>query len=176
MRGRRLRGESVPGVRPTSSRVREALFDVLGGRVPGCAFLDLFAGTGAVGCEALSRGAARAVFVEADRRAARAAAENLRLLGGPAGEILEMEAGRALARLGERGERFDVVFLDPPWDLDLGDVLPRAARAVAPKGVLVLEHRTGRVPSAADVPGLTPGRSYRHGDASLSLFLAAPPG
>ena len=173
-RGRRLQGESLPGLRPTSARVREALFDVLGARVTGCTFLDLYAGTGAVGLEALSRGAARAVFVESSRRAVRALAANLKVLSETgAGDILEMDAGQALYRLEERGERFGVVFLDPPWDLDDGGlILQQAARAVAPSGVLVVEHRTGRPPSVAPDSGLTPGRAYRHGDASLSLFLA----
>jgi 16S rRNA (guanine966-N2)-methyltransferase len=180
LRGRRLQGEALPGLRPTSSRVREALFDVLGARVTGCAFLDLYAGTGAVGIEALSRGAARAVFVESNRRAARALAANLQSLAqtGP-GEILDMDARLALRRLGDRGERFGVIYLDPPWDGDdVGDVLEAAAGIVAPGGVLVVEHRTGRPPSLPGAGTLTPGRVYRHGDASLSLFLAgaASPG
>lgn len=174
LRGRRLEGESLPGVRPTSARVREALFDVLGARVTGCAFLDLCAGTGAVGLEALSRGATRVVFVESNRRAARSLARNRDALSeAGAGEILDMDAGLALRRLAARGERFGVVYLDPPWDFeDEGDVLLQAAGAVAPGGVLVVEHRTSRPPA---VPaGLVAGRVYRHGDASLSLFLAGP--
>ena len=174
LRGRRLEGESLPGVRPTSARVREALFDVLGARVTGCDFLDLYAGTGAVGLEALSRGAARAVFVESSRRAARSLEKNLDALAQTgAAEILEMDAELALRRLAGRGERFGIVSLDPPWDLeDASDVLPQAAGVVAPGGVLVVEHRTSRPPA---VPaGLVAGRVYRHGDASLSLFLAGP--
>lgn len=176
-RGRRLKGESLPGVRPTSSRVREALFDVLGGRVPGCAFLDLFAGSGAVGLEALSRGAARAVFVESSRRAAQVIAANVSALeADPVAEILAMEASRALRHLEERVERFDIVFLDPPWDVeDPGAVLPQAARVAAPGGTVVVEHRSRRPPDVPAGAGLTPGRVYRYGDASLSLFRAAEP-
>lgn len=173
-RGRRLKGESLPGVRPTSSRVREALFDVLGGRVPGCGFLDLYAGTGAIGLEALSRGAARAVFIESSRRATQVIAANVSTIeAGAAAEILEMEAGRGLRHLQERGDRFDIVFLDPPWDIaDAGGVLPQAARLTAPGGVIVVEHRSSRPPGLPAEAGLTPGRVYRYGDASLSLFLA----
>ena len=78
-RGRGIKGPRGGGLRPTSDRVREAIFDILGGRVPGARFLDAFAGTGAVGLEALSRGAARAVFLERDRRALRLIRENLDL-------------------------------------------------------------------------------------------------
>ena len=171
-RGRRLQGESVAGVRPTSSRVREAIFDVLGARTGGCAFLDLYAGTGAVGLEALSRGAARVVLVEHSRRAARAMISNVALLSGLGrAEILEDDVRAALRRLGARGEGFDIVFLDPPWDEPLADDLMRAAALLlAPGGVLVLEHRSGRAPLFPVDPEFTPGRSYRHGDASLSLL------
>jgi len=175
-RGRRLQGESVPGIRPTSARVREALFDILGSRVAGAAFLDLYAGTGAVGCEALSRGAARVILVEHGKRAARTIAANLALLAGLGrGEILEAGAHAALQRLEDQGERFDVVFLDPPWDEPLAQEVPvLAAGLTAPGGVLVLEHRSGKSVAFPDGPGLSTGRSYRYGDASLSLLHRAP--
>jgi 16S rRNA (guanine966-N2)-methyltransferase len=171
-RGRRLQGESVAGVRPTPARVREALFDILGARVPGSAFLDLYAGTGAVGLEALSRGAARAVFVERGRPAARALAANVELVAPPgSAEILPEEASAALRRLAGRGDRFGVVFLDPPWDDRPGeDLLGLAADRVAPGGILAHEHRTGESVVFPAGTELRPGRTYRYGDASLSLF------
>ncbi|HET8945493.1 MAG TPA: 16S rRNA (guanine(966)-N(2))-methyltransferase RsmD [Candidatus Polarisedimenticolia bacterium] len=175
-RGRRLQGESVAGVRPTPARVREALFDILGARVPGAAFLDLYAGTGAVGLEALSRGAARSVFVERGRAVSRALAANVGLVARPgSAEILQEEAGSALRRLTGRGDRFQVVFLDPPWDEGPGeDDLLMAAALLAPAGILVHEHRSGRNVSFPDEARLRPGRSYRYGDASLSLFHRDP--
>jgi 16S rRNA (guanine966-N2)-methyltransferase len=168
----------VAGVRPTSARVREAVFDVLGARIGGCAFLDLYAGTGAVGCEALSRGAARVVLVERNRRAARAASANVALLAGfGAAEILADDARAALRRLAARGDRFGIVFLDPPWDEPLAaELLNAAALLLAPGGVLVLEHRSGRPAPFPDDPGFARGRSYRHGDAALSLLHRAPAG
>jgi 16S rRNA (guanine(966)-N(2))-methyltransferase RsmD len=171
-RGRRLQGESLRGVRPTPARVREAVFDILGARVAGSAFLDLYAGTGAVGLEALSRGADRIVFVERSGAAARAIAANLALVAGSdSAEIVQEEARTALRRLAGRGDRFQVAFLDPPWDDWPGDeTLLLAAELVSPAGILVCEHRSGETTGFPAAAWLRPGRSYRYGDASLSLF------
>jgi 16S rRNA (guanine966-N2)-methyltransferase len=175
-RGRRLQGESVAGVRPTPARVREALFDILGARVPDSAFLDLYAGTGAVGLEALSRGAARSLFVERGRAAARILAANVaRVARTGSAEILEEAAAAALRRLRGRGDRFHIVFLDPPWDESVqAEVLVLAASLLAPAGILVREHRSGQDASLPPEAGLRPGRTYRYGDASLSLFHRDP--
>jgi len=168
----------VAGIRPTSARVREALFDILGARTSGAAFLDLYAGTGAVGLEALSRGAARVVLIEQKRGAVRAIAANAALLSGLGeAEIIEDDARAALRRLAARGDRFGIVFLDPPWDEPLpGDLLGAAAWLLPPGGVLVLEHRAGRPAPLPDDPDFAAGRSYRHGDASLSLLHRAATG
>ena len=104
-RGRRLKVPRGSLVRPTADRVREALFDILGARVSGARFLDVYAGTGAVGCEALSRGAGRVVLLERDRRALALIAENLSV--GPwsgAFEIVAGDARRSLERLGRRND------------------------------------------------------------------------
>lgn len=111
-RGRKLRFPDVPGLRPTPDRVRETVFNWLQGEVAGRRCLDLFAGSGALGLEALSRGASEVVFVESDPRAARAVAEML--------QVLECDRGRvartaALAYLSGPAQPFDVVFLDPPF-------------------------------------------------------------
>ncbi len=115
---RRLRGPSrgMP-LRPTPDAVRERLFAVLGDRVAGCRMLDLYAGTGAVGIEALSRGAAAVTFVEAHRAATRLIAANLADLGvgGDRTRILTGPARRAVARLARRGEPFDLAWADPPF-------------------------------------------------------------
>ena len=111
-RGRRLRFPAAPGIRPTPDRVRETLFNWLGGRVDGAHCLDLFAGSGALGLEALSRGAARVLFVEQDREAARAL-ERLLEEWGARGAALRL--GDALRVLEGPSERFDVVFVDPPF-------------------------------------------------------------
>ena len=166
----------MAGLRPTPARVREALFDILGARVPGADFLDLYAGTGAVGLEALSRGAARSVFIERGRAAARVLAANVARVA-PVGstEILQEEAGAALRRLRGRPHRFNIVFLDPPWDdAPAPEVLVLAASLLAPAGILVREHRSGQDVSLPGEAGLRAGRSYRYGDASLSLFHRDP--
>lgn len=162
----------MAGVRPTPARVREALFDILGARVQDAAFLDLYAGTGAVGLEALSRGAAKSVFVERGRAAARILAANVaRVARTGSAEILEESAGAALRRLRGRADRFHIVFLDPPWDVRVeAEVFVLAASLLAPAGILVREHRSGQDASLPEEAALRPGRTYRYGDASLSLF------
>jgi len=174
-RGRRLQAPRGRLVRPTADRVREALFDILGARVGGARFLDVYAGTGAVGCEALSRGAVRAVFLERDRRSLELIEQNLRL--GPwtgAAEILAGEARLSLQGLDRRRERFEVIFLDPPYDdPELDDVLALAARLLTPQGALVVEHRSSRkIEAPADGPVLKL-RSYRYGDSTLTVGRAA---
>ena len=111
-RGRKIAVSAHPDLRPTPDRVRETLFNWLGQHLDGLACLDLFAGSGALGFEAASRGAARVVMVEQDRKAFAQLRQTLELLGG---KNIELIAGDALAYLGRAGERFDVVFLDPPF-------------------------------------------------------------
>lgn len=171
-RGRRLKVPRGLLIRPTADRVREALFDILGARVRGSRFLDVYAGTGAVGCEALSRGAAQAVFLEQQRGALRLIRGNLGL--GPwssAAAILEGEACGSLADLDRRGARFDIVFLDPPYyDPALPDALRLATRLLDPQGLLVLEHRTAAAVAAPEAGALLAVRSYRYGDTSLTVW------
>jgi 16S rRNA (guanine(966)-N(2))-methyltransferase RsmD len=153
--------------------VREALFDILGARVHGSRFLDAYAGTGAVGCEALSRGAARVVFLERQRGALRLIRDNLGLAPwSGTWEVLEADASASLRELARDGTRFDVVFLDPPYDEpSLPGALRLAVRLLDPAGLLVLEHRSSA--AAAEADGLVPGRTYRYGDTSLSVFRPA---
>jgi len=115
-RSRIVRFPPVPGLRPTPDRVRETLFNWLGQRLDGLDCLDLFAGSGALGFEALSRGARRVVMVERDRAVARALRENARALDAAGLEVVE---GEALAYLAQGGERFDVAFVAPPFGSDL---------------------------------------------------------
>ena len=135
-KGRRL--EAGAGARPTSSRARAALFDILGERVIGARVLDLYAGTGAVGIEAVSRGAKAAVLVETDAAPLRRAVA--RLGGAEEIEVLAATAGEALAALARRGARFDLVFADPPYALMPGAAeLASGAGLLAPGGLLVLQ-------------------------------------
>ncbi|MBE3573664.1 MAG: 16S rRNA (guanine(966)-N(2))-methyltransferase RsmD, partial [Moorella humiferrea] len=113
-RGQRLRTPKGSGTRPTSERVREALFNILGPRVIEALFLDLFAGSGAVGLEALSRGAKEAFFIEHDRRALSCLKANLQATGfNDRAHILAMDVRRALAELRRRDLVFDLIFVDP---------------------------------------------------------------
>ncbi len=128
-RGRALRAPHGDGTRPTSDRVREAMFDVLGsalgpGGLAGASVLDLFAGSGALGIEALSRGAASAVFVERDRRAVAVVSANLAALGLAGGQV-EVARADALAWLAGpgAGRAFDLAFCDPPYAFDEWDAL-----------------------------------------------------
>jgi 16S rRNA (guanine966-N2)-methyltransferase len=114
-RGRKLRFPPSPEIRPTPDRVRETLFNWIAARLPGARCLDLFAGSGALGLESLSRGAAHVTFVERDAAAARELRARLSEWGASGAEV---EHGDALRFLGSAGRPFDIVFLDPPFDSD----------------------------------------------------------
>jgi len=132
--------EVPPGTRPTSGRAREALFSILLKRIPGARVLDLYAGSGAVGIEAISRGAGRAVLVQKNAAVLR---KNLARLPPAEGEIevLEEDTVTALDRLGSRGTRFDLVFCDPPYDhgSPAADLPAKISRVLAPDGVFILQ-------------------------------------
>lgn len=169
-RGRRLEGPRGIRIRPTSDRVREALFDILGPRVRGCRFLDAYAGTGAVGVEALSRGARHVVFIERNRRALELIEANLSL--GPwkdRNEVVPSDVAIAIPRLARCGTRFSIAFLDPPYDDREAGVVPSLGEILLPGGILVIEHRTGAIPAAPETR-FRPGRSYRYGDTTLTVL------
>ena len=136
-RRRLLRFPDAPGLRPTPDRVRETLFNWLGQRLDGFACLDLFAGSGALGFEALSRGASRVVMVERERRVCAALRTAARELGAEGLEIVE---GEALAWLGRTRERFDVAFVDPPYATGLAErALERLPPRLAPGARVYVE-------------------------------------
>jgi 16S rRNA (guanine966-N2)-methyltransferase len=167
-KGRRLQGPKAAGLRPTSDSLRETLFNVLGPSVEGARVLDGFAGTGAVGLEALSRGASHATFVERDPRALVSLDANVRLCGAEdACAIIRDDFSRV--RVFASGA-FDLVFLDPPYEgVDLEAVVERAAPLVAPGGRLVLEHSRRRA-SPAQAGPLGRARVLVAGDSALSFY------
>lgn len=176
LKGRRL--AAVRGaIRPTADRVREAIFNILGPLVPEAQVLDLFAGTGALGIEALSRGAGRAVFVENQVSALQVLRRNLaqcQLM--EAGQILPQDAVRALAALAARGERFDLIFLDPPYSQGLAEaIVPLVARTglLAPEGILVVEHRRDE-DLAETYPPLARRDQRRYGATLISFYENQP--
>ena len=176
-RGRRLRAPRGLETRPTADRVRVSLFDVLGPAIAGARVLDLFAGTGAVGIEALSRGAARVVFVERDQAALRALRANLAALGASRGaaRVMAGDVLRVLADLSAQEEPFDLVFIDPPYATSLaGRALWRWARplgSAAPGSEVVVQHSTRTtVPSVAGF--VEHRRARRFGDTALTFLRA----
>jgi 16S rRNA (guanine(966)-N(2))-methyltransferase RsmD len=172
LKGRRLAAPTWPGLRPTSDKLRETLFNILAPRIAGARVLDGFAGTGALGIEALSRGARAVTFVESDRRARALVAENLARCGIETGyTIADAAFDRAVRRLADDPafEPFDIVLLDPPYDADAGAALAGVDRLIAPGGVVVLEHARRTGPPAA-VGHLVRVRQVLSGDSSLSLY------
>jgi len=136
-RSRLIRFADVPDLRPTSDRVRETLFNWLGQDLTGWSCLDLFAGSGALGFEALSRGAARVVMVEKDREACRALRESAVRLGAKG---LTIECGDALEFVARASERFDVIFLDPPFRRGVArEIWARLPACLADSGLVYLE-------------------------------------
>jgi 16S rRNA (guanine966-N2)-methyltransferase len=170
-KGRRLKVPPGDATRPTGARVRQTLFDILAAAIPGGRFLDAFAGGGGVGLEALSRGARRVVLVDASRAAVEAVRANLALLPDAArAEVVQKDARTALAALRDRGERFDVVYLDPPYDSDLYEpLLPLAEAVLAEDGVIVAEHFHKRA-LPERMGRLVNTRAVRVGDHRLSFY------
>jgi 16S rRNA (guanine966-N2)-methyltransferase len=169
-KGRRLQAPRGQRTRPTADRVREALFSLLG-PVDGLRVLDLFAGSGALGIEALSRGAALAVFVERDPRAVSAVRRNLELIGAEA----EVHRNEALAYLGSKAARedgpFDLVFVDPPYSSAgrLAARLPERLPAVLAEDARIVTESDKRMPLELSLP-LTTERFY--GDTRIAVHNA----
>jgi 16S rRNA (guanine966-N2)-methyltransferase len=163
-RGARIFAPKGLDTRPTSERVREAAFNLIG-PVDGAAVLDLFAGSGAMGLEALSRGAATAVFVESDREACRAIERNLAKLGLSGATVLCRDALQTLAT---DLRMYDLVLCDPPYDFaGYARLGPYLARTLAPDGLLVYETAAKSEPQ---IEGLTARTSRTYGSARLTLF------
>jgi 16S rRNA (guanine966-N2)-methyltransferase len=172
LKGRKLRAPRE-GARPTSDRVREALFARIDPEA--AAVLDLYAGSGALGIEALSRGAERVTFVERSLRCARVLRENLEALGLAArGEVVVAEALRALSHLDEQGRRFDLVLLDPPYQSDEASAaLAALGRSeLLPEEAMVVAESSRRRPPTA-VEGLEVIDERRYGDTLITRFRAA---
>ncbi|NAZ83587.1 16S rRNA (guanine(966)-N(2))-methyltransferase RsmD [Kineococcus sp. R8] len=177
--GRRLKVPPGDTTRPTSDRVREALFSALdaAGAVAGARVLDLYAGSGALGLEAASRGAQRVVLVEAARSAAATASANARTLALPGVSVVTDRVERFVAGPGAVVEDgWDLVLVDPPYavdDADLGAVLAALPAVLAPAATVVVERST-RSGEPRWPPGLVPGRRRTYGETTL--WTAHPSG
>jgi|HubBroStandDraft_2_1064218.scaffolds.fasta_scaffold393940_1 16S rRNA (guanine966-N2)-methyltransferase len=182
-RSRTLAAPAGLATRPTSDRLRETLFNVLAPRIEGAAFLDLYAGSGAVGIEALSRGASRVEFVERAPAALSVLRTNLARLGVTAGFRIHNRSVGAFLRLSKAGSEFnivfDIVFLDPPYDAareyaaTLGVLGGDSVGVLAAGALVIAEHR--RKEKLQDQYGeLTRMRLLEQGDASLSFYSVRP--
>jgi 16S rRNA (guanine(966)-N(2))-methyltransferase RsmD len=164
-RSRRLK--SLPGLntRPTPDRMRETLFNVLGARVADCVFLDIYAGTGAVGIEALSRGARRAIFIEKNRAAVEVIRENVAALGlASRADVFTDQAAKALERA-----RADIAFLDPPYEIPKEYEASMTALDRAETALVIVQH-SSRFTSQEQYGRLRRYRVIKQGDNSLSFY------
>ncbi len=168
-KGRRLKSPDWPGLRPTSDKLRETLFNILAPHVVGARVLDGYAGTGAIGIEALSRGAAHVTFIEKNRRAAALIEENLKACGVEGGYTIQCAEVAAALDAVPAADAFDLILLDPPYDIEtVSAALDAAARRLAGKGFVVLERATRREPG--EPASLRRTRDVQSGDSTLSFF------
>jgi 16S rRNA (guanine966-N2)-methyltransferase len=171
-KGKKLFALEGLSLRPTSDRVKEAIFDILQKFPPGKNVLDLFAGTGALGIEALSRGAHRAVFVEGSARAGAVLRRNIEAcrLSGQA-EVVSKEVQAGLKTLEERGDSFDLIFLDPPYGKGLVcrtlQALSRSS-LVGPETLIVAEHSPDE--DLSSIPSLERIDRRKYGGTEVSFF------
>jgi 16S rRNA (guanine(966)-N(2))-methyltransferase RsmD len=170
-KGRVLKGPKHEGVRPTADRVKEALFNILGARIMNADLLDLFAGTGAIGIEALSRGAKSVVFADSNRLSIKLLTENLKILNSEDRfRVLHAPVERNIHVLAGQQLSFDLIFLDPPFGEGL---LPKTVKGIMhhgllkEDGILIVEHPRKLV---IDYPGLINFLTRNYGDISLSFF------
>lgn len=172
-KGRKLRAPKGMDTRPTTDRVKEALFNLLGDKVYDAVFLDLFAGTGGIGIEALSRGAGRAVFIEKSPAALQVIRENLTITGlTEKAEIYRQDSVIALDMLGKRGVKFDLIYVDPPY---LKNYEEKVLIKISDYALL---NETGAIVVESSKKDLLPGqvgclmmvRQEKYGDTLLSFY------
>jgi 16S rRNA (guanine966-N2)-methyltransferase len=178
LKGRKLKGPEGLELRPTGDRLKESLFNILGPRLAGVSMLDVFSGTGAIGIEALSRGASEAVFIESSEAAVRLIQKNLKTCGiGKGYRIVEQDAFTALRALARQGFKANIVFFDPPYDWKLyADLLGIvfSKNLLSPPSQVVIEHyRKAVLPVTGD--GYRQSRVVSQGDHCLSFYEEAQP-
>lgn len=167
-RSRKLKSVPGAGTRPTPDRLRESLFSILAPRIEGAVFVDVYAGTGAVGIEALSRGASRAIFIERNRAALAVLQENLRMLGllGPATVV----KGKAAAALPQYARGRGIVFIDPPYESE--DEYPACLAAIAGSDAdLVIVQHARRFDPGEEWGRFRRSRTVRQGDNALTFYV-----
>jgi 16S rRNA (guanine966-N2)-methyltransferase len=169
LKGRRLKTPTFAGLRPTSDKLRETLFNILAPRIEAARVLDGFAGTGALGLEAISRGAAHVTFVEQDRRAAALIEANVSACGVTGGYTIASGDFVAVASRLRTGAAFDLILLDPPYDIrNVRQVLEAAAGLLLAGGLIVFERATRQEPDVP--PMLARMRDVKSGDSTLTML------
>ena len=175
-RGRKLKSPPSLATRPTSDRLRETLFNILAPKIEDAGFLDLCAGTGAVGVEALSRGAAHVTFVDQSRKMCALIEANVEALNIDEADVdvVTAEATKFLGRHATKGARsFDIIFFDPPYAADYEAILSylgaHAGELLAPDGLVIVEHHKKKELSG-EFAGLRRERVVKQGDSSLSFY------
>jgi len=171
MRSRTIQAPRGDDTRPTLDRTRESLFNIIAAECPGAAVLDLYAGSGALALEALSRGAESAVLCDCSREAARVIRLNIAVLRVESrARFLHMQDLLAVSQLGREGARFDLVFLDPPYRLDTAPACRALAEAgvLLPEALVVIEHAAATPPQPPAAFALTDQRRYR--DTMISFY------
>ena len=183
LKGRRLKTLKGSEVRPTADRVKESLFRIFGEQIVDANFLDLCAGTGSIGLEALSQGARVATFVDNNYHCIRVVESNLEMCGfdrkHPQVRLIHLDARKALARLGKRKAKFDLIYFDPPYASKIYESCVKQiaeANLLSPNGVLVVEHRKVQGvdwAGAVILDELDLSRQERYGDTMLSFYQVA---
>jgi len=168
-RGRRLKVPAGSRIRPTSDKVKQALFNILGDKVEGAAFLDLYAGAGGIGIEALSRGAARAVFVDISRDSLSILKKNIEQTGFS--DLALVVASKAETFLGKPSGPYDILFLDPPYAVEITPLLELigGSEILKPSSIVIIEHFK-KQPSPKNAGRLLLYRESRYGDTLLAFY------
>jgi 16S rRNA (guanine966-N2)-methyltransferase len=178
IKGQRLKTVRGQALRPTAGKVKEALFDILQREIPGSFFLDLYAGIGGIGIEALSRGAAHVTFVESNRAILNALRQNIKLSGfEPKAKVFGMTAARFLRKM-HGSLCFDILFLDPPYHgSEFKKVLPLFTRndMIKANSIVVIEH-FHKTEMESSIGQLHKRRMYQYGDTCLTVYQADTPG
>ncbi|MGE0128281.1 MAG: 16S rRNA (guanine(966)-N(2))-methyltransferase RsmD [Blastocatellales bacterium] len=172
-KGRRLKTLEGSCVRPTSDRLRETIFNILAPRIEGSRFADICAGSGAIGIEALSRGAEQVTFIESSLKAARVISENLRHCGVKAGyKVINRDAIRAAKYFASENMRFDIIYFDPPYGSDVySPVMWQIANndLLAEDGIVIVEHRR-QTPLLPNYDRLRLYRQVAQGESLLTFY------
>ncbi len=172
-RGRKLYAPKGQAIRPTSDRVKEAVFNIIGCRVNDANVLDLFAGTGGLGIEALSRGAKAAYFIDSSNEAIHLIKKNLEVTGlGYTAVVFKADADKAVKWLAKDGAKFDLIFLDPPYRISVSFLdailIALGDHVLQSDGLLVLEHSAKLEPRA--VKGLSVESTRVYGDTAITFY------